>query len=52
MCLVEVFEDNSRAGGGRFFRVSLLNYRSWVERARSFDALAAFNGGDVTLTER
>ena len=42
--LVEVFEDNTRAGGGPFFRVSLLNYLSWVERAQSFDALAAFNG--------
>ncbi|MGH9374029.1 MAG: ABC transporter permease, partial [Vicinamibacterales bacterium] len=48
--LVEVFEDNTRAGGGPFFRVSLLNYLSWVERARSFDALAAFNGRDFTLT--
>jgi predicted permease len=50
--LVEVFEDNSRTGGGPFFRVSLLNYLSWVERARSFEALAAFNGRDFTLTER
>src|SRR5918995_389662 len=50
--LVEVFEDNTRAGGGPFFRVSLLNYLSWVERARSFDALAAFNGRDFTVTER
>jgi putative ABC transport system permease protein len=49
--LVEVFEDNSRAGGGPFFRVSLLNYLSWVERAQSFEALAAFNGRDLTLTE-
>ena len=49
--LVEVFEDNSRAGGGPFFRVSLLNYLSWVERARSFDALAAFNGRDFIVTE-
>src|SRR5918994_5049350 len=49
--LVEVFEDNSRAGGGPFFRVSLLNYLSWVERARSFDALAAFNGRDFAFTE-
>jgi len=49
--LVEVFEDNSRAGGGPFFRVSLLNYLSWVERAQSFEALAAFNGRDFTLTE-
>lgn len=49
--LVEVFEDNTRIGGGPFFRVSLLNYLSWVERARSFDALAAFNGRDFTVTE-
>jgi len=49
--LVEVFEDNSRAGGGPFFRVSLLNYLSWVERAQSFEALAAFNGRDFTVTE-
>ena len=49
--LVEVFEDNSRAGGGPFFRVSLLNYLTWVERARSFEALAVFNGRDFTLTE-
>jgi putative ABC transport system permease protein len=48
--LVEVFEDNTRAGGGPFFRVSLLNYLSWVERSRSFDALAAFNGRDFTVT--
>jgi putative ABC transport system permease protein len=50
--LVEVFEDNSRAGGGPFFRVSLLNYLSWVERAQSFEALAAFNGRDFIVTER
>jgi putative ABC transport system permease protein len=49
--LVEVFEDNTRDGGGPFFRVSLLNYLSWVERAQSFEALAAFNGRDFTLTE-
>src|SRR5262245_43960 len=49
--LVEVFEDNSRAGGGPFFRVSLLNYLSWAERAQSFAALAAFNGRDFILTE-
>ncbi len=48
--LVEVFEDNTRAGGGPFFRVSLLNYLSWVDRARSFDALAAFNGRDFIVT--
>ena len=49
--LVEVFEDNTRAGGGPFYRVSLVNYLSWTERARSFDALAAFNGRTFTLTE-
>ena len=49
--LVEVFEDNTRAGGGPFFRVSLLNYLSWIERARSFDTLAAFNGRDFSVTE-
>jgi predicted permease len=48
--LVEVFEDNTRAGGGPFFRVSHLNYLSWTERARSFDQLAAFNGRDFTVT--
>ena len=31
--------------------MSLLNYLSWVERARSFDALAAFNGRDFIVTE-
>ena len=31
--------------------MSLPNYLSWVERARSFEALAAFNGRDFTLTE-
>jgi putative ABC transport system permease protein len=49
--LVEVFEDNTRTGGGPFFRVSLLNYLSWAERSRSFDALAAFNGRAFTVTE-
>lgn len=48
--LVEVFEDNTRAGGGPFFRVSLLNYLTWVERARSFDVLAAFVGRAFTVT--
>ena len=48
--LVEVFEDNTRAGGGPFFRVSLLNYLSWLERTQSFDALAAFNGRVFTVT--
>ena len=49
--LVEIFEDNTREGGGPYFRVSLLNYLTWVERASSFGALAAFAGRDFTLTE-
>jgi putative ABC transport system permease protein len=49
--LVEVFEDNTRAGGGPFFRVSLPNYLTWVERASSFEALAAFTSRDFTVTE-
>ena len=28
-----------------------LNYLSWVERAQSFEAFAAFNGRDFTLIE-
>ena len=48
--LVELFEHDRR-GDGRFFRVSLLNYLSWVERARSFDALATFSGRDFIVTE-
>jgi putative ABC transport system permease protein len=48
--LVEVFEDNTRAGGGPFFRVSLVNYLSWTERSESFSAVAAFNGRDFTIT--
>lgn len=48
--LVEVFEDNTRLGGGPFFRVSLPNYLSWTGRAQSFEALAAFNGYDFTVT--
>ena len=49
--LVEVFEDNTRAGGGPFYRVSLVNYLSWTQSARSFEALAAFNGRTFTITE-
>jgi hypothetical protein len=45
-----VFEDNTRAGGGPFFRVSLPNYLFWVEHAQSFQALAAFSGRDFTFT--
>ena len=33
------------------FRVSTLNYLSWAERATSTEALAAFGGAAVTLTD-
>ena len=33
------------------FRVSTLNYLSWAERATSTEALAAFVGAAVTLTD-
>jgi putative ABC transport system permease protein len=46
--LLEVFESNRT---GTTWRVSALNYLSWAERAQSFEALAAFNGGSVTLTD-
>jgi predicted permease len=45
--LVEL-SDISPANAG--FRVSALNYLSWAERSRSFDALAAFGGVTVNLT--
>ena len=48
--LVELFEDNPRANRPRF-RVSTLNYLSWAERATSTEALAAFAGAAVTLTD-
>jgi putative ABC transport system permease protein len=48
--LVELFEDNPRANRP-MFRVSTLNYLSWAERATSLEALAAFAGADVTLTD-
>jgi putative ABC transport system permease protein len=49
--LVEFFEDNPRANRP-MFRVSTLNYLSWAERATSTEALAAFAGADVTLTDQ
>src|SRR4029453_7881592 len=33
-----------------FFRVSALNYLSWVERSQRFEAIAAFRNGTLTLT--
>jgi putative ABC transport system permease protein len=47
--LVELFEANREVAA---FRASALNYRSWAERASSMDALAAFAGADVTLTDQ
>ena len=48
--LVELFEDNARLNT-RMMRASTLNYLSWAERATSTEALAAFVGADVTLTD-
>jgi putative ABC transport system permease protein len=48
--LVELFEDNARLDTRRM-RASRLNYLSWAERATSTEALAAFEGADVTLTD-
>jgi putative ABC transport system permease protein len=45
--LVELSEISPANAG---FRVSALNYLSWAERSRSFDALAAFGGVTVNLT--
>lgn len=47
--LLEVFESNR---AGTTWRVSPLNYLSWAERTQTFEALAAFNGGSVNLTDR
>jgi putative ABC transport system permease protein len=46
--LVELFEH--RKSVDAVMRVSGPNYSSWVERSRSFDALAAFNGADFNVT--
>jgi predicted permease len=48
--LVELFEDN-RPGNAPRFRVSALNYLSWAERARSTEALAAFQTVSLNLTD-
>ena len=48
--LVELFDDNPRANRP-MMRVSTPNYLSWAERATSMEALAAFNGADVTITD-
>jgi hypothetical protein len=48
--LVELFDDNPRANRP-MMRVSTPNYLSWAERATTMEALAAFNGADVTITD-
>jgi putative ABC transport system permease protein len=48
--LIELFEDN-RPANMPLFRVSALNYLSWAERATSTEALGAFNGADLNLTD-
>src|SRR5262245_16353291 len=47
--LVELFESNIEAGVPTI-RVSALNYLSWAEHTKSFDALAAFGSTALTLT--
>jgi predicted permease len=47
--LVELFESNP-TGGIPSIRASALNYLSWAERSKSFDALAAFGSIGLTLT--
>jgi putative ABC transport system permease protein len=48
--LVELFESNPK-GGFPALRVSALNYVSWAERSKSFDAIAAFGSTALTLTD-
>jgi putative ABC transport system permease protein len=48
--LVELFEAN-RQQNLLMMRVSALNYLSWAERATSMEALAAFQGAAVNLTD-
>jgi putative ABC transport system permease protein len=47
--LVELFEEDRKVGAS--LRVSALNYLSWAERSKSFDAIAAFNSTGMTLTD-
>jgi putative ABC transport system permease protein len=48
--LVELFEDNLTTGSP-MMRVSALNYLSWAERARYFDAIAAVGSAGFTVTD-
>ena len=45
--LVELFEDNPQANRP-MFRVSTLNYLSWAERTTSTEAIAAFQGHQLS----
>jgi putative ABC transport system permease protein len=45
--LVELVEVDPAARG---FRVSVLNYVSWAERTKQFEAMAAFNGVSFNVT--
>jgi putative ABC transport system permease protein len=45
--LVEAYEVSPTGNG---FRVSVLNYLSWAERARTLEALAAFNTAAFNVT--
>jgi putative ABC transport system permease protein len=47
--LVELFEENHKAGS--LTRASALNYLSWAERSRSFEAIGAFGSAGLTLTD-
>ncbi len=48
--LVELFESNLKTGVPSI-RVSALNYLSWAERSKSFEAIAAFGSTALTLTD-
>ena len=47
--IVELFEINLKDGSS--MRASALNYLSWAEHAKSFDAIAAFGSTARTLTD-
>jgi putative ABC transport system permease protein len=47
--LVELFEENLKLGSS--LRVSALNYLSWAERSKSFEAIAAFRNTNLTVTD-
>ena len=47
--LIEVFETEPKVANGTF-RVSLLNYLSWSERTKHFQAIAAFQDAAFNVT--